>query len=163
MNHQGQNRPYECPPVKVSQSVSPDGPVLLQDTALHETLENFVHDTSRPRAVHTKGWGAFGCFKTLRSMSAYTTACFLQNPGAVVPTLTRFSLAVSVRGTPDTSRNVRGFSTKFYTEEGTFDLLCNHLPVLTGRDEISRRHPLFTALYGKQPDRPVFLLALCGG
>ncbi|TKI91338.1 catalase, partial [Bacillus cereus] len=45
-----------------------------------------------------------------------------------------FSLAVSTKGTPDTARNVRGFSTKFYTKEGIFDLLCNHIPVFSVRD-----------------------------
>ncbi|MBX4384274.1 catalase, partial [Mycobacterium tuberculosis] len=48
----------------------------------------------------------------------------------------RFSLAVSTKGTPDTSRNVRGFATKFYTEEGIFDLICNHIPVFSVRDTI---------------------------
>jgi catalase len=48
--------------------------------------------------------------------------------------MVRFSLAVSTKGTPDTSRNVRGFATKFYTKEGVFDLLCNHLPVFSVRD-----------------------------
>ena len=59
---------------------------------------------------------------------------FLQNSGQQVPVTVRFSLAVSNKGMPDTSRNVRGFSTKFYTEEGIFDLVCNHIPVFLLRD-----------------------------
>ena len=55
-------------------------------------------------------------------------------PGQQVPVTVRFSLAVSNKGTPDTSRNVRGFSTKFYTEAGIFDMVCNHLPVFLIRD-----------------------------
>ena len=47
--------------------------------------------------------------------------------------MVRFSLAVSTKGTPDTARNVRGFSTKFYSKEGIFDLLCNHIPVFLSR------------------------------
>lgn len=117
-----------------SQTVGVNGPLLMQDGILHETLEEFVYEKNIPRAVHTKGYGAFGHFKTLRSMSEYTQACFLQSPGQKISTFSRFSLAVSNNETPDTSRNVRGFSTKFYTDEGNFDLLCNHIPVFLVRD-----------------------------
>ncbi len=88
------------------------------------------------RPVHVKGYGAFGYFQTIYSMSEYTKLCFLQEPGQQVPVTVRFSLAVSTKGTPDTSRNVRGFSTKFYTDEGVFDLICNHIPVFSVRDAI---------------------------
>lgn len=119
-----------------SQTVGCDGPVLLQDTSLHETLETFVHEKIIERSVHTKGYGAFGCFTTYQSMRAYTKASFLQNPGQTTQTFSRFSFAVSTKGTPDTSRNVRGFSTKFYTNCGIYDLLCNHIPVFLVRDSI---------------------------
>ncbi len=119
-----------------SLTVGPGGPAAVYDTVLHETLESFVYEKPIPRAVHTKGWGAFGRFTLTHSMSAYTKACFLQTPGAAVPTFSRFSLAVSNHGTPDTSRNVWGFSTRFFTENGPFDLLTNHLPVFLVRDAI---------------------------
>ncbi len=119
-----------------SQTVGLRGPVLEQDNLLHETLETFIHEKILERPVHVKGFGAFGYFHTLHSMTPYTTLCFLQNPGQQVPVTVRFSLAVSNKGTPDTSRNVRGFSTKFYTEQGIFDLLCNHIPVFLVRDAI---------------------------
>ncbi len=64
-------------------------------------------------------------------MSEHTKLSFLQHSNEKVPVMVRFSLAVSTKGTPDTSRNVRGFSTKFYTKEGIFDLLCNHIPVFS--------------------------------
>ncbi|WP_246469522.1 catalase [Cohnella nanjingensis] len=119
-----------------SQTVGDQGPVLEQDNILHETLETFVHSKILERPVHVKGYGAFGYFQTVNAMSAYTQLCFLQTPGQQVPVTVRFSLAVSNKGTPDTSRNVRGFSTKFYTEKGVFDLLCNHIPVFLIRDAI---------------------------
>ncbi|MBD3919262.1 catalase [Paenibacillus sp. PR3] len=117
-----------------SQTVGERGPILEQDSMLHETLETFVHEKILERPVHVKGFGAFGYFETLHSMSAYTKLCFLQQAGQRVPVAVRFSLAVSNKGTPDTSRNVRGFSTKFYTDHGVFDLLCNHIPVFLVRD-----------------------------
>lgn len=119
-----------------SQTVGARGPVLEQDSILHETLETFVHTKILERQVHVKGFGAFGYFQTMQSMKQYTRLSFLQNPGQQVPVAVRFSLAVSTKGTPDTSRNLRGFSTKFYTDRGVFDLLCNHIPVILVRDAI---------------------------
>ena len=119
-----------------SQTVGERGPVLEQDNVLHETLETFVHTKILERPVHVKGFGAFGYFETMYSMAKYTKLSFLQNPGQQVPVTVRFSFAVSNKGTPDTSRNVRGFSTKFYTGEGIFDLVCNHIPVFLIRDAI---------------------------
>ncbi|WP_375545244.1 catalase [Niallia taxi] len=119
-----------------SETVGERGPVLEQDNILHETLENFIHEKIPERPVHVKGYGAFGYFQTIHSMSEYTKLCFLQDPGQQVPVTVRFSLAVSTKGTPDTSRNVRGFSTKFYSEKGIFDLICNHIPVFSVRDAI---------------------------
>ena len=130
---------------KHSQTVGPRGPVLEQDSILHEALEIFVHTKILERPVHVKGFGAFGYFQTTHSMREYTKLCFLQSPGQKVPVMVRFSLAGGNKGTPDTSRNVRGFSTKFYTPAGIFDLMCNHIPVLFVRDGL-RFPEAFTAL-----------------
>lgn len=126
----------DIPAALHSQTVGDRGPVLEQDTILHETLETFVHTKIIERPVHVKGFGAFGYFQTIHSMAEYTKLCFLQNPGQQVPVTVRFSLAVSNKGTPDTSRNVRGFATKFYTSSGIFDLICNNIPVFSVRDAI---------------------------
>ncbi|UOQ87025.1 catalase [Gracilibacillus salinarum] len=145
-NHTSENhspsfaRPYkwniDLPAKLHSQTVGKRGPILKQDSVEHETLQTFIHEKITERPVHVKGWGAFGYFETIYSMSDYTSLSFLQEPGTQVPVFVRFSLAVSTKGTPDTSRNVRGFSTKFYTEEGIFDLVFNHIPVFSVRDTI---------------------------
>ncbi|ACA44015.1 catalase [Clostridium botulinum] len=132
-----------------SQTVGERGPVVLQDNVLHEKLETFAHSKILERPVHVKGYGAFGYFQTINSMRKYTKLCFLQTPGQQVPVTVRFSFAVGNQGTPDTSRNVRGFSTKFYTEEGIFDLLCNHLPVFFVRDAM--RFPEGIAAFSPSP------------
>lgn len=128
--------PENCEQGFFSQTVGARGPVLLQDGMLHEILAGFVHDRPNPRAVHTKGYGAFGSFRVYQSMSDCTALSFLQNANQTTPATARFSLAVSSRGTPDTSRNIRGFSVKFFAQDGVFDLLCNHLPVFLVRDAI---------------------------
>ncbi|MED1410719.1 MULTISPECIES: catalase [Bacillus] len=117
-----------------SQTVGSRGPVLKQDSVLHEALQEFIHEKILERPVHAKGFGAFGYFQTIYPMSEHTKLSFLQNSNEKVPVMVRFSLAVGTKGTPDTSRNVRGFATKFYTKEGVFDLLCNHIPVFSVRD-----------------------------
>lgn len=128
------NRELNEPAKLHSQTVGSRGPVLKQDSVLHETLQEFIHEKIVERPVHVKGYGAFGYFQTIYPMSEHTKLSFLQHSNEKVPVMVRFSLAVSTKGTPDTSRNVRGFSTKFYTKEGVFDLLCNHLPVFSVRD-----------------------------
>ena len=52
------------------------------------------------------------------------------------PVFTRFSTVVGSRGSADTVRDVRGFATKFYTDEGNFDLVGNNIPVFFIRDGI---------------------------
>ncbi|OQR57109.1 catalase [Bacillus sp. CDB3] len=128
------NRELNEPAKLHSQTVGSRGPVLKQDGVLHETLQEFIHEKILERPVHVKGFGAFGYFQTIYPMSEHTKLSFLQNSNEKVPVMVRFSLAVSTKGTPDTSRNVRGFATKFYTKEGIFDLLCNHIPVFSVRD-----------------------------
>jgi catalase len=136
-------------PAMHSQTVGARGPVLEQDSKLHETLEIFAHAKLLERPVHVKGYGAFGRFQAMHSMREYTKLSFLQNPGQTVPVMARFSYAASNKGTPDTLRGVRGFSVKFYTEEGPFDLLCNHMPVLFIRDGI--RFPDAIASFSPSP------------
>lgn len=132
-----------------SQTVGERGPVVMQDNLLHEKLGNFVHSKIIERQVHVKGYGAFGYFQTINSMTNYTKLSFLQTPGHQVPVAVRFSFATGNQGIPDTTRTARGFSTKFYAEEGIFDLLCNHLPVLFVRDGM--RFPDAIAAFSPSP------------
>lgn len=67
-------------------------------------------------------------------VSEYTKAAFLQ-PGAVTEVFARFSSGNSgERGSADTARDNRGFSVKFYTTEGNFDLVGSDVPVFAIRD-----------------------------
>jgi catalase len=43
---------------------------------------------------------------------------------------------VGFRGSADTVRDVRGFATKFYTEEGNYDLVGNNIPIFFIQDAI---------------------------
>lgn len=85
--------------------------------------------------MHAKGGGAFGTFEVTGDVSAYTRAAVFQ-PGASSETLQRFSSVAGEQGSPDTWRDVRGFSVKFYTTEGNYDIVGNNTPVFFIRDGI---------------------------
>ena len=105
------------PSVEHSLTVGSDGPILLQDHYLIEQMANFNRERIPERQPHAKGGGAFGQFEVTHDLSAYTKAAFLQ-PGAKTEMVARFSTVAGERGSPDTWRDPRGFSLKFYTSEG---------------------------------------------
>ena len=119
-----------------SLTVGADGPVLLEDIQFIDKLSHFDRERIPERVVHAKGTGAFGNFVAYESMEAYTTADFLQKRGRLTPVLVRFSTVIGGRGSADTVRDPRGFATKFYTNEGIYDLVGNDLPVFFIRDAI---------------------------
>jgi catalase len=119
-----------------SQTVGERGPTLLQDFEFIEKIAHFDRERIPERVVHAKGAGAFGYFQVYEPMANYTRAKFLQDPSKKTPVFVRFSTVAGGRGSADTVRDVRGFATKFYTEEGNYDLVGNDLPVFFIRDAI---------------------------
>lgn len=65
-----------------------------------------------------------------------TKAGFLTNTSVQTPVFVRFSTVQGPRGSADTVRDIRGFATKFYTDEGNFDLVANDAPVFFIQDGI---------------------------
>ncbi|GIP38852.1 catalase [Paenibacillus sp. J31TS4] len=112
------------------------GPALLEDYHLLEKLGHFDRERIPERVVHARGAGAHGEFVLENSMRAYTKACLFQEPGQSVPVFVRFSTVIHGTGSPETARDPRGFAVKFYTEEGNYDIIGNHLPVFFIRDAI---------------------------
>ncbi|WP_405144750.1 catalase [Paenibacillus sp. FSL H7-0942] len=110
------------------------GPTLLEDYHLIEKIAHFDRERIPERVVHARGAGAHGVFTLEQSMKAYTTADFLQDPGTETDVLVRFSTVIHGTGSPETARDPRGFSVKFYTREGNYDIVGNHLPVFFIRD-----------------------------
>lgn len=112
------------------------GPTLLEDHILREKIMHFDHERIPERVVHARGAGAHGVFEVYESMSALTKAGFLQDPSVKTPVFVRFSTVAGSRGSIDTARDVRGFSVRFYTKEGNFDLVGNNMPVFFVQDAI---------------------------
>src|SRR3977135_1733909 len=127
------------PSDEYSLTVGPDGPILLQDHYLIEQMANFNRERIPERQRHAKGGGAFGHFEVTQDVSAYTKAAVFQ-PGARTDTLIRFSTVAGERGTPDTWRDPRGFSLRYYTSEGNLDIVGNNTPVFFLRDAMKFQH-----------------------
>ncbi len=111
------------------------GPTLLQDHHLREKITHFDHERIPERVVHARGAGAHGVFEAYGTAEAITSAGFLKS-GVRTPVFVRFSTVLGSRGSADTVRDTRGFATKFYTEQGNFDLVANNIPVFFIQDGI---------------------------
>ncbi|MCI0509277.1 catalase [Chromohalobacter marismortui] len=122
-----------------SLSVGPDGPLVLHDHYLIEQMANFNRERIPERQPHAKGSGAFGHFEVTEDVSQYTKAAVFQ-PGTKTDVLIRFSTVAGERGSPDTWRDPRGFSIKFYTSEGNYDMVGNNTPVFFIRDPMKFQH-----------------------
>lgn len=112
------------------------GPTLMEDFHFREKMTHFDHERIPERAVHARGYAAHGEFEVYESMKEYTRANFLQDPDVKTPVFVRFSTVAGSKGSSETVRDVRGFATKFYTQEGNFDLVGNNIPVFFIQDAI---------------------------
>ncbi|WP_368659308.1 catalase [Metabacillus halosaccharovorans] len=112
------------------------GPTLMEDFHFREKMTHFDHERIPERIVHARGFAAHGEFEVYESMKKYTKAKFLQDPAVKTPVFVRFSTVAGSRGSAETVRDVRGFATKFYTEEGNYDLVGNNIPVFFIQDAI---------------------------
>ncbi|MBB5958158.1 catalase [Saccharothrix tamanrassetensis] len=128
------------------------GPTLLQDHHLREKIMHFDHERIPERVVHARGAGVHGVFVGYGSAESVCKAGFLRE-GKTTPVFVRFSTVVGSRGSADTVRDTRGFATKFYTDEGTFDLVGNNIPVFFIQDGI--KFPDIIHAAKPHPDREI--------
>lgn len=118
-----------------SLKAGPRGPTLLQDHHLREKITHFDHERIPERVVHARGAGAHGVFEGYGTAEAVSLAGLFAK-GKKTPTFVRFSTVLGSRGSADTVRDTRGFATKFYTDEGNWDLVGNNIPVFFIQDGI---------------------------
>ena len=135
-----------------SLKAGPRGPILLQDHHLREKITHFDHERIPERVVHARGAGAHGVFVSNGAAAKVTKAGFLAK-GVETPVFVRFSTVLGSRGSADTVRDTRGFATKFYTAEGTFDLVGNNIPVFFIQDGI--KFPDIIHAGKPHPDREI--------
>ncbi|PQE17116.1 Catalase mono-functional heme-containing protein [Rutstroemia sp. NJR-2017a BBW] len=112
------------------------GPTLLEDFVFRQKIQHFDHERVPERAVHARGAGVHGTFTSYGNWSNITAASFLGAEGKQTPVFVRFSTVAGSRGSADTVRDVHGFATRFYTDEGNFDIVGNNIPVFFIQDAI---------------------------
>ncbi|BCJ47004.1 catalase [Actinoplanes ianthinogenes] len=136
-----------------SLKAGPRGPILLQDHHFREKITHFDHERIPERVVHARGTGAHGVFTSYGTAANLTRAGFLKEKGKETEVFVRFSTVLGSRGSADTVRDTRGFATKFYTDEGTFDLVGNNMPVFFVQDAI--KFPDIIHAAKPHPDREI--------
>ncbi|KFZ07006.1 hypothetical protein V501_06856 [Pseudogymnoascus sp. VKM F-4519 (FW-2642)] len=122
---------------------------LLQDTLLIETLAHFNRERIPERVVHARAAAAWGEFEVTHDISHLTTAKFLNGIGKKTKVLQRISTVGGATGSAETVRDVRGFSVKFFTEEGNHDIVGNDIPVFFVRDPV--KFPSLNRSHKKNP------------
>lgn len=130
--------PYE------TQRAGTNGPLLLQDFHLIDLLSHFDRERIPERVVHAKGSGAHGVFKCTKPLDDLCLADIFSKEGKECPVTVRFSTVGGESGSHDCARDPRGFSVKFRTEEGNWDMVANNTPVFFLRDPAKFPHFIHT-------------------
>ncbi|WP_392398597.1 catalase [Corynebacterium lehmanniae] len=128
------------------------GPLLMQDHHFREKITHFDHERIPERAVHARGVGAHGVFVANGNASKISKAKVFKKD-AETPVFVRFSTVLGSRGSADSVRDTRGWATKFYTEEGNWDLVGNNIPVFFIQDAI--KFPDIIHAGKPRPDREI--------
>ncbi|WP_020395692.1 catalase [Thiolinea disciformis] len=110
------------------------GPVLIEDHIYRDKLAHFDRERIPERVVHARGYGAHGYFEAYEDLSAVTMAAPFQAKGKKTPVFMRISTVAGSKGSADLARDVRGFSIKFYTDAGNWDIVGNNIPVFFIQD-----------------------------
>ncbi|KAK0520102.1 hypothetical protein OC834_007158 [Tilletia horrida] len=134
--------PYEV--LRVGTEQHPDGPLLLQDFHLIDSLSHFDRERIPERVVHAKGGGAHGKFTCTHPIPELTRATLFATKGLETPVTVRFSTVGGESGSPDQARDPRGFSIKFRTGEGNMDWVFNNTPIFFLRDPAKFAHFIHT-------------------
>ena len=117
-------------------TAGPRGPMLMTDVWYQEKLAHFHRELIPERRMHAKGSGAYGTFTVTNDITRYTRASIFAEVGKQTEMFARFSVVAGERGAADAVRDIRGFATKFYTEEGNWDIVGNNTPVFFMRDPL---------------------------
>lgn len=110
------------------------GPTLIEDHIFRDKLGRFDRERIPERVVHARGYGAHGYFEAYEDLSAVTMAAPFQAKGKKTPIFMRISTVAGSKGSADLARDVRGFSIKFYTDAGNWDIVGNNIPVFFIQD-----------------------------
>ncbi|HZI19821.1 MAG TPA: catalase [Pyrinomonadaceae bacterium] len=124
-----------------NRTIGDRGPTVLENYQFLEKISHFDRERTPERVVHARGAGAHGYFEATGTIgdepaSKYTRARLFQEAGKRTPVFVRFSTVIHGGHSPENLRDPRGFATKFYTEDGNWDLVGNNLQIFFIRDAI---------------------------
>ena len=83
----------------------------------------------------------------------------LNGLGKKTKCVARFSTVGGEKGSPDSARDPRGFSIKFYTEEGNWDWVFNNTPIFFLRDP--SKFPIFIHTQKRNPQTNLKDATMC--
>src|SRR5699024_7158563 len=109
---------------------------FLEDVWFLEKMAHFDREVIPERRMHAKGSGAYGTFTVTNDITEYTKADIFSEVGKQTEMFVRHSTVAGERGAADAERDIRGFSLRFYTNEGNWDLVGNNTPVFFHRDPL---------------------------
>ena len=130
---------HPVPDNQRNRTVGDRGPTVLENYHFLEKISHFDRERIPERVVHARGAGAHGFFEAYGAIGGapiapLTRAKLFQTKGQQTPVFVRFSSVIHGSHSPETLRDPRGFSVKFYTEDGNWDLVGNNLQVFFIRD-----------------------------
>ncbi|CAH2236186.1 jg24081 [Pararge aegeria aegeria] len=123
---------------------------LLFNEHFMDLMASFVRERIPLRIIHAKAAGGWGYFEVTHDITHVCRAKLFSKVGKRTKVAVRFSPAFQQRGGNDLDRNLRGFSVKFYTEDGIFDIVGANAPVFCYKDP-----RLFTSFVHSQSKNPV--------
>jgi catalase len=134
-------------------TVGDRGPATLENYHFMEKMSHFDRERIPERVVHARGITSLGVFEATgkwgdEPIAKYTRAKLFQEAGKKTEVAVRFSTVAGGRDSSEAVRDPRGFATKFYTEDGNWDLVGNNLGVFFIRDAI--KFPDF--IHSQKPD-----------
>ena len=107
---------------------------MMDDYELLEKMAHFNRERIPERVVHAIGAGAYGKFTVTEDITHLTKAKLFSEVGKETELFARFSTVAKSKGGSDIYRDLRGFSLKFYTEDGNWDMVGNGTPIFFMRD-----------------------------
>ena len=102
---------------------------MMADFLLLSRLEEYINRGKILPAYFQKSAGAYGVFTPHTSFSDCTCAGFLGDNAEPSECFVKFAPMCEKAGGADSVRDIRGMFTRFFTDEGHYDLLCQSFPV----------------------------------
>lgn len=102
---------------------------MMADFLLLSRLEEYINRRTVVSAYFQKSADVCGVFEPYTSFADCTCAAFLGDNAAPAECFVRFAPMCEKAGGADSARDIRGMFTRFFTDEGHYDMLCQSFPV----------------------------------